>query len=105
MMLVLGLHAEPALVVERALLLFTADELAEAFAAARGVASPSQLRGAMKKSTRDLLAEFRALVPERRPVRIQRWSWRRTALTLSTLFGAFVVVVLVLSNLRGAGLL
>jgi membrane-associated phospholipid phosphatase len=105
MMLVLGLHAEPKLVVERALLLFTEDELAEAFAAARGVASPSQLRGEMKKSSRDLLAEFRALVPERRPIRIQRWSWRRTALTLSTLFGFFVVLILALSNLRGAGLL
>jgi membrane-associated phospholipid phosphatase len=105
MMLVLGLHADPKLVVERARLMFTEDDLAEAFAAARGVASPSQLRGAMKKSDRDLLAEFRALVPERHPIRIQRWSWRRIALTLSTLFGIFVVVVLILSNLRGAGLL
>jgi len=104
-MLVLGLHAEPKLVVERALLLFTEDELAEAFAAARGVASPTQLRGEMKKSSRDLLGEFRALVPERRPIRIQRWSWRRIALTLSTLLGFFIVVILVLSNLRGAGLL
>ncbi len=105
MMLVLGLHADPALVVERAKLLFTEHDLAEAFAAARGVASPSQLRGEMKKSNVDLLAEFRALVPERRPVRIQRWSLRRIGLTLGTLLGAFLVVVLVLSNLHGAGLL
>ena len=105
MMLVLGLHADPELVVERARLLFSEDDLAEAFAAARGVASPSQLRGALKKSNRDLLAEFRSMVPERRPVRIQRWSWRRIALTLGTLLGAFLVISLIVSNLRGAGLL
>ena len=105
MMLILGLHAEPRLVVERALRLFTEDDLAEAFAAARGVASPSQLRGDLKKSGRDLLAEFRALVPARRPIRIQRWSWRRIGLTAATVFWILLVLLLIASNLQGAGLL
>jgi tRNA A-37 threonylcarbamoyl transferase component Bud32/membrane-associated phospholipid phosphatase len=105
MMLILGLHADPKLVVERALRLFTEDELAEAFAAARGVASPSQLRSEMKKSERDVLAEFRSLVPARRPIRIQRWSWRRIGLTFATLIGVLFVLTLILSNLQGAGLL
>jgi tRNA A-37 threonylcarbamoyl transferase component Bud32 len=105
MMLVLALRTDADVVYRHALNHFTPDEISEAFAAARGVASPSQLRGEMKKADRDLLAEFRALVPARRPVRIQRWSWRRVALTLSTLFGIFVVLILILSNLRGAGLL
>jgi hypothetical protein len=104
-MLILGLHADPKLVVERALRLFTEDELAEAFAAARGVASPSQLRSEMKKSERDVLAEFRSLVPARRPIRIQRWSWRRIGLTFATLIGILFVLTLILSNLQGAGLL
>ena len=105
MMLILGLHADPKLVVERALRLFTEDDLAEAFAAARGVASPSQLRSELKKSERDVIAEFRALVPARRPIRIQRWSWRRIALTVATVLGIVFVISLVASNLQGAGLL
>ena len=104
MMLILGLHAEPKLVLERALRLFSEDDLTEAFAAARGVASPSQLRGELKKSERDVLAEFRSLVPARRPIRIQRWSWRRIGLTFATLLGILFVLLLILSNLQGAGL-
>ena len=45
---------------------FTPDEIAEAFAAARGIASPTQLRTVMKQDGRDLVAQFRALAPERR---------------------------------------
>jgi tRNA A-37 threonylcarbamoyl transferase component Bud32/membrane-associated phospholipid phosphatase len=105
MMLILGLHAPPELVVERALRVFTDDDLAEAFAAARGVASPSQLRSELKKADKDVLAEFRALVPARRPVRIQRWSWRRIGLTLATFLGILFVLTLILGNLQGAGLL
>jgi tRNA A-37 threonylcarbamoyl transferase component Bud32 len=104
MMLILGLRADPALVVERARRLFTENDLAEAFAAARGVASPSQLRSELKKADRDVLEEFRTLVPARRPVRIQRWSWRRIGLTLATLIGILFVLLLILGNLQGAGL-
>ena len=48
---------------------FTADDIAEAFAATRGVASPTQLRAMMKQDGRDLIGEFRRLAPERPPHR------------------------------------
>jgi hypothetical protein len=51
-----------------------------------------------------VLAEFRSLVPARRPIRIQRWSWRRIGLTFATLLGILFVLLLILSNLQGAGL-
>ncbi len=55
MMLVLAVRTDAERVYERALHYFTPDEIAEAFAAARGVASPTQLRTVMKKDPRDLL--------------------------------------------------
>jgi hypothetical protein len=44
------------------------------------------------------LAEFRALAPPHPPIRIQRWSLRRVALTLWVLLIAFLVLSLVVSN-------
>ena len=49
MMLVLAVRTDPARVYQRALTYFTEAELAEAFAATRGVASPTQLRAFMKR--------------------------------------------------------
>jgi membrane-associated phospholipid phosphatase len=80
MMLVLAVRTDPERVYRRALAYFTPDELAEAFAATRGVASPTQLRAFMKRDPRDLLGEFRALAPQRPPIVLQRWSIRRVAL-------------------------
>ncbi|MDP9184469.1 MAG: hypothetical protein M3O29_02235 [Actinomycetota bacterium] len=88
MMLVLALRSDARTVYERALGYFTPEELSEAFAATRGVASPTQLRQYLKADGRRLLEEFRSMVPERRPIAIQRWSARRVAL-----IGATVVVV------------
>ena len=88
MMLVLAVRTDPERVYQRALLLFTPDEIAEAFAAARGVASPTQLRTMMKRDGRNLLAQFRALAPERRPIGLQRWGARRILLTFGLLAGA-----------------
>jgi hypothetical protein len=85
MMLVLALRSDTRTVYDRALAYFTPEELAEAFAAARGVASPTQLRSMMKRDPRNLLKEFRALAPPRRPIAIQRWSLRRVGLILLTL--------------------
>jgi hypothetical protein len=98
MMMVLALRTDAPRVYEHALQLFTPDEIAEAFAATRGVASPTQLRSMMKDAGRDLLAEFRALAPARPPVRIQRWSVRRVALTLWVLLLAFLTLALIVSN-------
>jgi tRNA A-37 threonylcarbamoyl transferase component Bud32/membrane-associated phospholipid phosphatase len=103
MMLVLAVGSDPERVYQRALRYFTPSEIAEAFAATRGVASPTQLRAVMKQDGRDLLAQFRRLAPERRPIGIQRWGLRRfglalVALTLLTV--ALLFVAATLSPLR-----
>jgi hypothetical protein len=85
MMLVLALRASPQRVYRRALAYFTEADLGEAFAATRGVASPTQLRAFMKRDPRDLLGEFRALAPQRPPIILQRWSSRRVALAAAML--------------------
>jgi membrane-associated phospholipid phosphatase len=83
MMLVLAVRTDPDRVYQQALRYFTPAELSEAFAATRGVASPTQLRAFMKKDPRDLLATFRALAPPREPITLQRWGPRRVALALA----------------------
>ncbi len=85
MMLVLAVRNDPQRVYRQALTYFTADELAEAFAATRGVASPTKLRAFMKRDPRDLLGEFRALTPPRPPIVLQRWSIRRVSLATGKL--------------------
>jgi tRNA A-37 threonylcarbamoyl transferase component Bud32 len=90
MMLVLAVRTDPERVYRQALTYFTEAELAEAFAATRGVASPTQLRAFMKRDPRDLLAEFRKLAPQRRPIVLQRWSVRRVSLAAAML-ALFVV--------------
>jgi tRNA A-37 threonylcarbamoyl transferase component Bud32/membrane-associated phospholipid phosphatase len=87
MMLVLGVRTDAERVYRRALRYFSPDEIAEAFAAARGVASPSQLRSVLKQDGRDLVAHFRALVPPRKPIALQRWSFHRVLLALALLLG------------------
>jgi hypothetical protein len=47
----------------------------------------------MKQDGRDLLAGFRALAPERRPIAIQRWNVRRVALALAVLVATIFIVV------------
>ena len=87
-MLVLALRTDPARVYERARGQFTDQEIAEAFAATRGLTMPTQLRRLMRQQGRDLHAEFLPLLPYRLPpVRIQLWSMRRVLLTIGTLLG------------------
>jgi hypothetical protein len=85
MMLVLAVRTDPQRVYRRALRYFTPAELGEAFAATRGVASPTQLRAFMKRDPRDLLGEFRALAPPRPPIVLQRWSVKRVGLAAGML--------------------
>ncbi|MBV9094281.1 MAG: hypothetical protein JO132_10455, partial [Streptosporangiaceae bacterium] len=92
MMLVLAVRNDPERVYRRALNYFTPAELAEAFAATRGVASPTQLRSSMKKDPRDLLGTFRALAPPREPIPLQRWSVRRVGLALAILAATVIAV-------------
>ena len=98
MMLVLALRSDADRVYRRALTTFTEDEIAEAFAAARGVASPTQLRNELKDDGRELLERFRELAPPRAPITIQRWSVRRVALTLGVVLIAFLALGLIVSN-------
>ena len=93
MMLVLAVRSDPDRVYQRALRYFTPAELSEAFAATRGVASPTQLRAFMKRDPRDLLGAFRALAPPRKPIVLQRWSLRRVGLALAVLIGTTIAVI------------
>jgi tRNA A-37 threonylcarbamoyl transferase component Bud32 len=95
MMLCLALRSDPALVYRRALRQFSVDEISEGFAAARGLALPSQLRRMLRAQGRDLHAEFVKLLPTPpQPIRIQRWSLRRLGLW------AAIVTLLVLFSLH-----
>jgi tRNA A-37 threonylcarbamoyl transferase component Bud32 len=85
MMLCLALRSSPRQVYQRAGRQFTDDEIAEGFAAAHGLALPSQLRHLIRAQGRDLHAEFQTLLPDRpHRISIQRWSPRRVGLLLLT---------------------
>ena len=93
MMLCLALRSSPELVYQRALRQFSVEEISEGFAAARGLALPSQLRRMLKAQGRDLHAEFVRLLPAPpQPVSIQRWSLRRVGLLAAV---ALLVMLLV----------
>jgi serine/threonine protein kinase len=78
MMLCLALRSSPERVYRRALQYFTVEEITEGFAAAHGLALPSQLRGMLRAQGRNLHAEFVRLLPSPpQPIRMQRWSARR----------------------------
>jgi hypothetical protein len=95
MMLVLALRTDAPRVYERTRRLFDDGEIAEAFAATRGLTMPSQLRRMLRAQGQDLHAEFLALLPyQLRPVRIQRWSVRRVLLSVLVLVGGVIAIVL-----------
>ncbi|HEX2272847.1 MAG TPA: phosphatase PAP2 family protein [Acidimicrobiales bacterium] len=93
MMLVLALSSDPHLVYARARLLFSDAELAEAFAATRGVTMPAQLRARLREDGRDCLRRMRELAPDRPPIRIQHWSLRRLGLSAAVLAGAALALL------------
>jgi hypothetical protein len=105
MLLILALAVGAPRVVERARLCFDDDELAEAFAATGSVTIPRQLRRLLGADGRDLIAEFRALLPERPPVAVQRWSVRRVLLAVATVVGVPGALALLALNLRAGNLL
>jgi membrane-associated phospholipid phosphatase/tRNA A-37 threonylcarbamoyl transferase component Bud32 len=95
MMLCLALRSSPERVYRRALQYFTVEEITEGFAAARGLALPSQLRHLLRAQGRNLHAEFVRLLPSPpQPIRIQRWSGRRIGLW------AAILAVLVLAGVN-----
>jgi tRNA A-37 threonylcarbamoyl transferase component Bud32/membrane-associated phospholipid phosphatase len=96
MMLCLALRSSAERVYQRGLQYFTVTEISEAFAAARGIARPSQLRHAIRADGRDLPEELLQLLPQRpAPVRVQRWSTRRVGSSAAVLVTAFLLVITV----------
>jgi membrane-associated phospholipid phosphatase len=108
MMIILGLRVTPERVYELATREFSPDDIAEAFAATKGITIPSQSQRWLqreKQEGRDILTEFRKLAPDRDEITIQRWSARRVwlavgAASLAGLFGWFVLL-----NVFGKGVL
>ena len=102
MMRVLAVRTSPERVYRRALAYFTPDELAEAFAATRGVASPTQLRASLRRDPRDVLGEFRALAPPRQPIGLQRWGVRRVVVAAAMIAAALVTAGLAVGAFQSA---
>jgi hypothetical protein len=103
MMLCLALRDTPERVYQQAQRHFTVEEITEGFAAARGLALPSQLRRMLREKGRDLHGEFVGLLPTPPdPIRIQRWSWRRIGLwvlvLVLVLFGMSFIAASVTGN-------
>ena len=105
MMLTLALASSPDHVYERALNVFAADDVAEAFAACRSITIPSQLRSLMRADGRHLTSRFRQLAPARRPVPVQLWDIHRVGITAALLAALAAAVALFGVSLRMAGLL
>lgn len=104
MMLILALVVGPERVLERAGRFFDVDELAEAFAATSSLTVPRQLRRLIE-GDRDLIADFRRLLPARPRISVQRWSLVRVLLALAAVVGVLLIVLVVGLNLRAGGLL
>jgi hypothetical protein len=98
MMLCLALRASPERVYQQALGQFSVEEITEGFAAAHGLALPSQLRQLLRTQGRDVHAAFLRLLPAPpRPIPIQRWSLRRVGL----LAAMVLLLVLVYQQVLG----
>jgi hypothetical protein len=93
MMLVLALRSDPDRVYAHALRYFTPDEIGEAFAAAQGMAIPTELQRFLKEDDRDLIARFKELAPPHPEVSIQRWSFRRVGLIAGVALAAIVILL------------
>lgn len=92
MLLLLALRSDTQRVYEAALLRFTPEEVAEAFAATRSVTIPTQLRKKVMGDERSLAKEFSLLTPSRRRIPVQRWTIRRLALTGALLSGIAIAL-------------
>jgi tRNA A-37 threonylcarbamoyl transferase component Bud32 len=99
MMLTMALRSDPDRVYERATAVFSPGDVAEAFAAARGLAIPTQVSEKLKEDGRPILERFRELAPDRPPVSIQVWSVRRLALTVAAIVAALALAAMVWATL------
>ncbi len=103
MMLTLSVGYPPEEVHRRAALIFSDDEIGEAFAVARSVTIPGELRTAIKSGPGDLLARNRELAAPRQPIGIQRWTPRRVSALVAVIGGAALIARLIALNLSIVG--
>lgn len=103
MMLTLALQTDPDRVYERAIRIFTPEEISEAFASAVGLAIPTQVQQRLKEDPRPLLERFKELAPPHAPVSIQRWSARRVALLVGAALATVVLAAMLVDSIM-AGL-
>ena len=107
MMIILSLRSSPEHVYERALQYFSPEDIAEAFAATRGVTIPAQSRVALAEHRRkhgvDIVQSLDELSPQRDHISIQRWSLRRIGLAVSAALALWVLLMLLFDNLTGGG--
>ena len=106
MMIILALRTSPEVVYERALQFFSPDDIAEAFAATRGVTIPSQSRPSLAVLKRnegvDIVKRFQELAPHREPISVQRWSPRRLWLTVVAVVTILILASLFIQNISSA---
>jgi hypothetical protein len=102
-MLTMALRSDPDRVYERAVLVFTPEEIGEGFACAVGMAIPTELQSRLEQDARPLMERFKELAPAHPPVSMQTWSVRRIAYAVVALFGAVAGVGLFLAAIE-AGL-
>jgi tRNA A-37 threonylcarbamoyl transferase component Bud32 len=105
MMLTLALRSTPEHVYQRAVRIFAAEDVAEAFAACRSITIPTQLRSLIRADGRDLTGRFRRLAPRRSPVPIQLWDVRRAGVTVALVLSFAAAVAVVAAYVKVAGLL
>jgi hypothetical protein len=103
MMLTLSVGYPPEEVHRRAALIFSADEIGEAFAVARSVTIPGELKTAIESGSGDLLARNRELAAPRQPIGIQRWTPRRISALVAVIGGAALLARLIALNLSIVG--
>ena len=109
MMLILGLRTDADRVYDRALLQFAPEDISEAFAATRSVTLPTQSRSSLallkKEQGIDVIERFRELAPHAEAISIQRWSPRRIRLAAGAAIVAIFLIVAVIQELLGNGVL
>jgi serine/threonine-protein kinase RIO1 len=103
MLMLLALGSDVDRVYESARRRFTPDDIAEAFAATKGVTVPGQLRSMVMADPRPLAKDFSRRAPDRSRIPVQRWTIRRVALTGILLGVGLAAVVSAVLSLKAAG--
>ena len=103
MLMLLALGSDVDRVYEAARRRFTPDDIAEAFAATKGVTVPGQLRAMVMADPRPLAKDFSRRAPDRSRIPVQRWTIRRLLLSAILAGVALAAVVSAVLSLKAAG--